>query len=509
MSIGRVQGPALKMIVDKEREIQKFKPLPFWRIYIDIHEKANPKNKIKLKYTKDIFNEKELSKFSELKGKEAEVTTQKTTQTILPPPPFDLTSLQTESYAFFGLTPSRTLEIAQELYLKGIISYPRTSSQKIPEAINPKAILKRLEKYFAEVKKANRTNPIEGKKSDPAHPSIYPTGEYENLEGDLKKVYELIVRRFISCFSPDAVIDSKVITLVYKKNDEDLIFKERGSKIRELGWMEVYQSNVKEKEIEDMNGKSIIDKVEQEKDETKPPRRFSPASIINELEKAGLGTKATRANILETLYDRNYITDKKSIKATPFGINLIETLEKNSPIIIDKKLTHEMESNMEHLRESKKDLDKKQQLILKKAQETIKAISEDFHKRENIIGKDLQSSIQDFYKQQQIENQIKSCDKCKQGMLTIKFSPKNRRYFVACNNYPNCTNTFSLPPYGLIKKLSPEKLCDKCGFPLLMSIQKAKRPWIFCFNPNCESRKEKQERKLEQERQEEVQEANK
>ena len=126
MSIGRVQGPALKLIVEKEKEIQAFKPVPYWKIFIEVKDKKDKTNKLRLRHVKDIFNEKELSVFEELKGKEAQMTTEKHTQTLLPPHPFDLTSLQTEAYKFFSIAPAKTLQIAQQLYLAGIISYPRT-----------------------------------------------------------------------------------------------------------------------------------------------------------------------------------------------------------------------------------------------------------------------------------------------------------------------------------------------------------------------------------------------
>jgi len=484
MSIGRVQGPALKLIVDKELEIQKFKPKPYWKVFIEVKEKADKTNKCTLRHVKDIFNEKELEKFEKLKGKTAEVKTEKRTQKIPPPAPFDLTTLQTEAYRFFGIVPSRTLAIAQELYLSGLISYPRTSSQKIPAAINPKNILKKLSKHFTEVKFAEREIPVEGKKSDPAHPSISPTGEFKTLEEELKKIYELVVRRFISCFCGDAVVENKTITASAEseKTKENLIFKEHGAEINEKGWMQVYEPSLKEKELKDMNGAADIIKVDIQKDETKPPRRFSPASIISELEKKGLGTKATRANILETLYDRNYITDNKSIKATALGIDLIKTLGKYSPIIIDEKLTRDMEKNMDAIRASKKELDKKQESILRKARVSLTEISEDFKKKEKQIGEEL---IQATDTSQKEQTELNECPNCKTGKLTIKFSPRFKRSFIACNAYPNCKTTFPLPP-GLIKKT--DKICDKCNFPLLMRIQKGKRPWMFCFNPTCPTR---------------------
>jgi DNA topoisomerase-1 len=497
MSIGRVQGPALKLIVDKEKEIQAFKPQKYWKIFIDVQEKIDKTNNVTLRHIKDIFNEKELEKFKELNKKEVEVITEKHSQTIQPPTPFDLTTLQTEAYKFHYISPARTLAIAQQLYLAGLISYPRTSSQKIPDAINPKAILKRIQKYYSEVKLATRDKPTEGKKSDPAHPSIYPTGEYQNLEGEEKKIYELVVRRFIACFCEAATVENKTITATAQvKNkegkEEKLLFKEKGLEIVEKAWMEVYETKLQEKELRDFNGPGIITKLDIQQDETKPPKRFSPASIVSELEKRGLGTKATRANIIETLYDRGYIMDNKSIKATPLGINLINTLLKYSPIIIDENLTKTMEKGMEEIALSKKDLDTKQHTLLDKAKSSLVEISKDFKEKEKKIGQELIAAEQESWKQENLQNELTLCPVCQKGKLTIKYSPKNRKHFVACNAYPDCKTTFSLPPYGVIKKLDNNKLCDKCNFPLLMSLRKGKRPWIFCFNPQCPSRQNKE-----------------
>ena len=482
MSIGRVQGPALKLIVDKENEISKFKPRPYWKIFLDIREKKDKTNTAKLRHIKDIFDEKELIKFEKLKNEECDVKTEKRQQTISPPCPLDLTTLQTEAYRFYGLNPARTLSIAQELYLAGIISYPRTSSQKIPEAINPRGILKKLSKSFANlVKLAIRNTPIEGKKSDPAHPSISPTGELASLDGEQKKIYELIVRRFIACFCEDALVENKTMTAA--TIPDKLLFRDRGAEVKVKGWMEVYQASLQEKELKDMNGLADITKVTIEKDETKPPKRFSPASIISELEKRGLGTKATRANILETLYDRGYVADNRSIRATALGINLIETLGKHSPIIIDEKLTKNMEKDMEAVRTAKKELNEKEESILKRAREALTEISADFKKKQEQIGAELIKATDTAQKD---ASELTICPKCQKGKLTIRYNPKFRRSFIACNAYPDCKTTYSLPPNGLIKKT--DKICDKCGFPLLMSIRAGKRPWLFCFNPTCPTR---------------------
>jgi len=488
MSVGRVQGPALNLIVKKEKEIQAFKSSTFWKVFLDLEQKDK---KVRVKYIKDVEKEEELDKFKNLKDKKISVETKKTKQIIEPPHPFDLTTLQTESYKFFSLNPSRTLQIAQKLYLEGLISYPRTSSQKIPDAINPKHIIKRLKNNFEkEIKLITRKNPIEGKKSDPAHPSIYPTGEFQMLSGDEKKIYELIVQRFISCFCGDAKIENKTITATTLDKDK-LRFKVKGLEVIEKAWMQVYKTKMKEEEIQDIEGKADIKEVTIEEDQTKPPRRYSPASILRELEKRSLGTKATRASILERLYDRGYITDQKSIRATPLGINLIGSLEKHSPIIIDEALTREIEEDMEimHTTDDKKTLEEKQREVIDNSKKAIEKISKDFHKNEKAIGKELVTATKKAWKQEAKDNELDfTCPLCKKGKLTMKYSPKFRRNFIGCNSYPTCKNTFGLPPNGLIKKT--EKTCEHCQFPIMMRIMKGKSPWFFCFNMECPGKEE-------------------
>ncbi len=479
MSIGRVQGPALNLIVKKEREIRAFKPQPYWQVFIT--EKSH---KLELKYVKDIFDKKELVQFENLVGREGEAITEKKEQRLSPQTPFNLTTLQTEAYKFYGITPSRTLQIAQSLYLAGLISYPRTSSQKLPDSVNYRSIKEKLAKEYNVGHLMVRDKPLEGKKSDPAHPSIYPTGEKQILSGEEEKIYELIVKRFLALFCEDAIIENKRI----KISVEDKDFVKRGSAIKKRAWLEFYPSKLQEEEIPDLNGKvKIVDSRVEEK-ETKPPKRYSPASIVSELEKRNLGTKATRSAILETLYDRGYIKEK-SIEATPIGMSLITTLEKYSPIIIDENLTRNFEKDMESIEKSKKDFEIKKNKIIERAKRIITTIIEDFEKHEKEIGEELIEAQDEFIEQQREENKLNECPVCKKGKLMINYSKKNKRQFVSCDKYPECTNTYSLPPNGVIKKT--EKFCEECGFPMLKRISRGKKPWIFCFNPECPKNKER------------------
>ncbi len=478
MSIGRVQGPALNLIVEKEKQISAFKPQTYWQVFITLE-----KPKIELVHN-DIFNKSELAKFKDIVGKKGEAETKSSEQLLPPNPPFNLTSLQTETYAFYGINPARTLQLAQSLYLSGLISYPRTSSQKLPPSINYKEILENLSEKYKVQKLITREKPIEGKKTDPAHPSIYPTGNFQELGTDEKKVYELIVKRFLSLFMDDAIVENKTI----KVDINGLAFVKRGSSVKKKSWLQIYPRIIKETDLPDVNGEVKITDSRTEEKETQPPRRFSPASLVSELEKRNLGTKATRASILETLYDRGYIQGQ-SIKATPLGISLIETLEKHSPIIIDEALTRNFENEMNAIQTTKKGQIEKEEKVIEEAKNTIRKISEQFKEKEKEIGEELAGANTKLWEQQKEENKVGLCPVCKKGQLRITYSQKTRRFFISCSSYPECRNTYSLPPNSLIKKA--DKLCESCGFPMLMSIRKGKRPWIFCFNQNCEKNKER------------------
>ncbi len=499
LSIGRVQGPALKIVYDREMKIKNFKPESYWQVFLlvqDIHKK-----RLEVMFPENIIKESELLKFQHLKGKKGIANTIIKDEKISPPAPFDLTTLQTEAYRNFGLSPSQTLQIAQNLYLGGVISYPRTSSQKYPEAIGYDKILKQLKKYTQLIKYAVNKKPVEGKKSDPAHPAIYPTGEIKKLNEQDRKVYDLIVRRFISCFCSEAIVEDKKV----KVEVSGLKFYASGKKIKEKGWMNVYKSGLKEQDIGTMNGEVDVKEIRIEEKQTQPPKRYTAASLVKELEKKNLGTKSTRASIVDTLQQRGY-TEGKSIEASDLGIKMIETLMKYSPIIVDEKLTREIEKEMDKMQGSRDKLKEQEEKVLEKSKKAITKIAEDITKNLEKIGKSLADANEKTWEKQKQENTLAECKKCGEGKLRIMFNRKARRYFIACDAYPKCRTTYSLPPNALIKPAKTknqdsgeeqQELCKECGFPLVIALRKGRKPWKFCFNPECASNKGWEKKKEE------------
>ena len=492
LSTGRVQGPTLKVLYEREKEIEVFKPEPYWEI--DLLGKTKEKKQIEAEYKKGKFWDKKEadSILKKCKDKEGTITKVEIKEfTHKPPTPFDLTSLQLESHSLLGLSPTITLQIAQDLYMGGYISYPRTSSQKLPQSLGFKKILEKLKKIFKPecefLLKKDKLIPNEGKKEDAAHPAIYPTGETpKNLEGKKAELYELIARRFFAVFGNDAVRETSSIEI--DVNQE--IFISRGTRTKSRGWYELYGKFLRLEEYEFPNlkkeDKIDIEEIKLYSKETKPPARFNEASIIKEMESLNIGTKSTRANIVQNLFDRNYIVDKQ-IKVTELGKKTIESLEKYCPEIIDAKLTKEFEDDMELIQEGKK----KGNIIISDAEKFLDKTLKNFKKHEKEIGKNLSEAA---IETRDVMSYIGKCPKCKEGEL---HSRKGKfGIFAACNRYEKgCETTFPLPKNGLVK--SADKTCEKCNYPIILLIKPRRKPQEICINPECPIKLE-QENKIKE-----------
>ncbi|MBD3248591.1 DNA topoisomerase I [Candidatus Woesearchaeota archaeon] len=495
MSTGRVQGPALKLITDKEKERRKFVPKPFWQIQLigesesQIDEGksgSSPKKEIDSWHEEGKFWDQKPAKeiYKKIsKEKIATIDSVKKKQFKQSPPfPFDLTSLQTEAYRALHIPPKQTLSIAQELYTAGYISYPRTSSQKLPAKIGYKKILNKLASRFPETKiilNKKQLKPNEGKKSDPAHPAIYPTGIIpKKLDKDENNVYELIARRFLATFGDHAVRE----TMNIKIDCREEIFIAKGTTTLEPGWHKLYGrfTPSKEEELPKVEKGQTIDikKVELHAKETQPPKRYTEASIIKELEKRNLGTKATRASIIDTLFQRDY-TEGKKIKATELGVRTSDTLEKYNPDIVDEALTKEFEEDMEKIREG----NEKEETVLEKAKKVLNKICANFKKHEKEIGKELAQAQKETREEL---STLGPCLVCNKGNLQIKRGKYG--FFAACSRYPDCEATFSFPSNALVKPA--KKICETCGFPKILVIKKKKRPQEVCLNPKCPAKLE-------------------
>ncbi len=477
MSIGRVQGPALDILATLEKEIKAFVPVPYWVLTTSIKG-------VRFTHRKErFFEESEADGSLQRTAGSGRVTrVEKKGVKLWPGPCFDLTSLQVEAHRVFGFNPSRTLEIAQALYEDSLITYPRTSSQKIPPTINLPSIVKRLAdndeyKPLAEKIAENRWFRIfQGKKEDPAHPAIHPTGlKPGKLGKEEAKLYDLITRRFLAAFAPPAEKENTSVDV----DAGGEVYNAKGSRMTEKGWTEFYGKYFKSRDEElplftEGEGVEVKRKKKTQK-ETQPPKRYTQASIVSELEKRHLGTKATRSVIVDTLFKRGYVGGKP-IEVTDFGIKVREILKKYAPEILDEELTRKIEDDMEKIQEGKIDKD----AVIKEGKEILVQILDKWKQNEIRIGKEMAESLRIT---EEKENVVGKCDKCGENLRIIRM--KGGRQFIGCSNYPKCTNAYPLPTGAFVK--TTEKVCVECGKPVVF-VARQKMRFEMCVDPACPSK---------------------
>lgn len=467
LSVGRVQSPTLALIVEREKEIQNFIPKPFWKIKVVL---AKNNEKFEAEYPEKIWDEKKANEIYEAVKKESYGIVEKFEKKIeesYPPPPFDTTSFLKEASSL-GISAPQAMKIAEELYMNGLISYPRTDNTVYPP-LPFKNILNKLAKVFPreveEVFKMLRKKPVAGKKYSKDHPPIHPV-DAGKLDGLHAKIYELIARRFMATLSRNAILERKKAIVKVA----DINFEAKGQIIREKNWMKVYPVRFDEKYIPDLEkGEKIkIMEVKKIKDETKPPKRYTQGSLIVEMEKLGLGTKATRHEIIGKLYQRDYIRGRQ-IKPTPAAFAVVDALKKGAEIITKPDMTAELEKEMDRIAEGKKNFEE----VVEESKEILKKAFEILEANEEKIGDEIKKAMTK-------QNFFGRCNKCG-GELTLLKSSKGKR-FIGCSNFPKCNNSYPLPQKGSV--YFSNEYCKKCGAPIITIVYKGKK-WKKCANINC------------------------
>lgn len=494
LSVGRVQGPTLRFVVQREEHIRTHVPVPYWQLQAKLQigkqtlwaQYENAKIEIR-KEAQQILDE--------CTGKAGQITninTQLLRQ--VPPVPFDLGTLQAESYRVFGYTPYRTLQIAQRLYVDAAVSYPRTSSQKLPSSIGYSSILRsiadipRYSDMTRELLCKPTLIPRQGMKKDSAHPAIYPTGNFPNGSTNQEnKLFDLIVRRFLAAFGNPAIKEKIVITLTIGKHT----FYLKGEQAVKQGWMRYYQPYCK---IDgyllpkmQKGDRITFDQLSMEDMFTYPRSRYNPSTLLEQMEKTGIGTKATRAQVIETLFKRRYIQNE-NITTTAVGLAVMATLETYSPRIISSRMTRQLERRM---MEIQKGLGTRQGVI----KETIAVLEptlDRIKQNEGPIGTNLGEALNVSHSEQAT---IGKCRKCGTGRLIVIRSRKTGKRFIGCTNYflGECRATFPLPQNGTIR--STNRTCKACGWPIIAVLTFRRRPWNICINPGCQTKKQGKKQK--------------
>ena len=467
LSVGRVQSPTLALIVEREKEIKEFVPKPFWKIKVKFEKDGK---EFFAEYPDKIWEENKAKEiYEKLKERNKGIVENfdKKLKEDLPPHPFDTTTFLKEASSI-GFSAPQAMKIAEELYMNGLISYPRTDNTVYP-SLPFKNILKKIEKIFPkevkEVFKMLREKPVRGKKFSKDHPPIHPVDARE-INGAHLKIYELIARRFMATLCKNDVLEIKKAEI----NVNGIKLVANGIVIKEKNWRKVYPSKVEEKFLPDLKEKEEINIVEIKKirGETKPPKRYTQGSLIVEMEKLGLGTKSTRHEIIGKLYQRNYIRGKK-IVATPSAFDVVNALRRGAEIITKPDMTSLLEKEMDRIAEGKKEFEE----VVEESKEILKKAFEILEKNEEKIGAEIKEAMNK-------QNYFGKCNRCGSDLVLLK-SSKGKR-FIGCSNFPKCQNSYPLPQKGNV--VFEGDYCKKCGAPVITIIYKGKK-WKKCVNMNC------------------------
>ncbi|WP_187840621.1 type I DNA topoisomerase [Helicobacter pylori] len=485
LSAGRVQSAALKLVIDREREIKAFKPLTYFTLdaYFEPDLEAQlisyKGNKLK---AQELIDEKKAQEIKNELEKESYTISSivKKSKKSPTPPPFMTSTLQQSASSLLGFSPTKTMSIAQKLYegvatpqgVMGVITYMRTDSLNIAKEALEEARNKILKDYGKDyLPPKAKVYSSKNKNAQEAHEAIRPTSiilEPNALKDYLKpeelKLYTLIYKRFLASQMQDALFESQSVVVACEKGE----FKASGRKLLFDGYYKILGNDDKDKLLPNLkeNDPIKLEKLESNAHVTEPPARYSEASLIKVLESLGIGRPSTYAPTISLLQNRDYIkVEKKQISALESAFKVIEILEKHFEEIVDSKFSASLEEELDNIAQNKADY-----------QQVLKDFYYPFMDK-------IEAGKKNIISQKVHEKTGQSCPKC--GGELVK---KNSRYgeFIACNNYPKCK---------YIKQTenahdgANQELCEKCGGEM---VQKFSRNGAFlaCSNyPECKNTK--------------------
>ncbi|GHS40699.1 DNA topoisomerase 1 [Helicobacter pylori] len=485
LSAGRVQSAALKLVIDKEREIKAFKPLTYFTLdaYFEPHLEAQlisyKGNKLK---SQELIDGKKAQEIKNELEKESYTISSiiKKSKKSPTPPPFMTSTLQQSASSLLGFSPTKTMSIAQKLYegvttpqgVMGVITYMRTDSLNIAKEALEEARSKILKDYGKDyLPPKAKVYSSKNKNAQEAHEAIRPTSivlEPNALKDYLKpeelKLYTLIYKRFLASQMQDALFESQSVVVACEKGE----FKASGRKLLFDGYYKILGNDDKDKLLPNLkeNDPIKLEKLESNAHVTEPPARYSEASLIKVLESLGIGRPSTYAPTISLLQNRDYIkVEKKQISALESAFKVIEILEKHFEEIVDSKFSASLEEELDNIAQNKADY-----------QQVLKDFYYPFMDK-------IEAGKKNIISQKVHEKTGQSCPKC--GGELVK---KNSRYgeFIACNNYPKCKYVKQTENANDVAK---QESCEKCGGEM---VQKFSRNGAFlaCNNyPECKNTK--------------------
>ncbi len=485
LSAGRVQSAALKLVIDREREIKAFKPLTYFTLdalfepHLEAQLISYKGNKLK---AQELIDEKKAQEIKNELEKESYTISSivKKSKKSPTPPPFMTSTLQQSASSLLGFSPTKTMSIAQKLYegvatpqgVMGVITYMRTDSLNIAKEALEEARNKILKDYGKDyLPPKAKVYSSKNKNAQEAHEAIRPTSiilEPNALKDYLKpeelKLYALIYKRFLASQMQDALFESQSVVVACEKGE----FKASGRKLLFDGYYKILGNDDKDKLLPNLkeNDPIKLEKLESNAHVTEPPARYSEASLIKVLESLGIGRPSTYAPTISLLQNRDYIkVEKKQISALESAFKVIEILEKHFEEIVDSKFSASLEEELDNIAQNKADY-----------QQVLKDFYYPFMDK-------IEAGKKNIISQKVHEKTGQSCPKC--GGELVK---KNSRYgeFIACNNYPKCKYVKQTENAN---DGANQELCEKCGGEM---VQKFSRNGAFlaCNNyPECKNTK--------------------
>jgi DNA topoisomerase-1 len=506
LSVGRVQSPTLGLIVERELERRAHKPESYWEVLARFE---HPDGAFETHHTVDKFWKRDEADAAVAGTKSPGTVSQIAKRKVnrKPPTPFNTTAFAAEASSRLGITPSRAMRVAEDLYMDGFISYPRTDNTVYPRSLANRelvASLVRIREFEAAAPLLEgELKPTRGKKETTDHPPIYPTQAVHpgGLDGPHRRVYELVVRRFLATFGKPMITES---TRAEIEAGSETYFV-RGSVVLDPGFAAIYtyaRSSDDEipklaegQELELDGDPWILDK------ETQPPSRIGQGKLLEMMEERGLGTKATRPDIIQKLYDRGYVFGNPP-SPTETGIAMYEAFKRYVPRIATPEMTAELEQDMDQIAGGETSKDQ----VLEISRQMLHGTYEDVAGKEEDLAKVIWAGMDE-------DRILGPCIVCERAgrkhedgspnMLRIIRARKSGKRFVGCqgweaDNPDACDVTFPLPQRGGVFRL--EERCSICGeTPRLKVVPFRGRPWNLCLNEECPSMEEMRKRRAERE----------
>ena len=481
-SAGRVQTPTLALVARREKERQAFVPEDYWVVRGTAATQKGEEFKVAHATARFKDEATATSAYQDAKaaGKARVTDVVKKTRKGTIQTPFNTTSLQTAAAAE-GLTPARTMRIAESLYMSGLISYPRVDNTVYPETLDLSEVVTMLKgvpqysNYCDELLAAHPLKATRGKQETTDHPPIYPTGvgDPDKLRPEEWKLYNLIARRFLATLSEQPVIEGTKVTL----DAGGQTFTASGDVLVKPGYRAIYPyGSKKDEQLPALSVGQEVDltSLDLEAKQTEPPARYSQGKLVQEMERLGLGTKSTRASIIERLYEVKYLKNDP-IEPSQLGMAIIDALECYAAHITTPEMTSELEGDMTKVAEGKASQD----AVVDHSRELLASLLEGLIEHKEDLGEAISDAVQ-------ADAKIGVCPKCGHDLL-VKQSAKTRSSFIGCSAWPECEVTYPLPQ-GKIQTV--EELCPVCGCPQIKVQPFRSKPYVVCVDPACPTNKE-------------------